>query len=47
MSCKERLLNIRLSRKDLAAIQKRTLAKNMPYQTLISSLLHKCAAGAG
>ena len=38
-------LNIRLSRKDLEAIQKRALAEGLPYQTLISGLLHKCAAG--
>ena len=36
-----RRLNIRLSCKDLEAIQKRALAEGLPYQTLISSLLHK------
>ena len=36
---------IRLSSKDLEAIQKRALAEGLPYQTLISSLLHKYAAG--
>jgi predicted DNA binding CopG/RHH family protein len=40
---KDRRLNIRLSSKDLEAIQKRALAEGLPYQTLISSLLHKCA----
>ena len=38
-------LNIRLSSKDLEAIQKRALAEGLPYQTLISSLLHKYATG--
>ena len=38
---KDRRLNIRLSSKDLEAIQKRALAEGLPYQTLISSLLHK------
>ena len=38
-------MNIRLSSKDLEAIQKRALAEGLPYQTLISSLLHKYAAG--
>jgi predicted DNA binding CopG/RHH family protein len=38
---KDRRLNIRLSGKDLEAIQKRALAEGLPYQTLISSLLHK------
>ena len=42
---KDRRLNIRLSSKDLEAIQKLALAEGLPYQTLISSLLHKCAAG--
>jgi predicted DNA binding CopG/RHH family protein len=42
---KDRRLNIRLSSKDLEAIQKRALAEGLPYQTLISSLLHKFAAG--
>jgi hypothetical protein len=38
---KDRRLNIRLSSKDLEAIQKRALAEGLPYQTL----LHKYAAG--
>jgi predicted DNA binding CopG/RHH family protein len=42
---KDRRLNIRLSTKDLEAIQKRALAEGLPYLTLISSLLHKYAAG--
>jgi predicted DNA binding CopG/RHH family protein len=42
---KDRRLNIRLSSKDLEAIQKRALAEGLPYQTLISSLLHKFASG--
>ena len=42
---KDRRLNIRLSSEDLEAIQKRALAEGLPYQTLISSLLHKYASG--
>jgi len=42
---KDKRLNIRLSSKDLEAIQKRALEEGLPYQTLISSLLHKYAAG--
>jgi predicted DNA binding CopG/RHH family protein len=42
---KDRRLNIRLSSKDLEAIQKRALVEGLPYQTLISSLLHKYATG--
>ena len=42
---KDRRLNIRLSSKDLEAIQKRALPEGLPYQTLIPSLLHKYATG--
>ena len=42
---KDRRVNIRLSSKDLEAIQKPALAEGLPYQTLISSLLHKYASG--
>jgi predicted DNA binding CopG/RHH family protein len=38
-------LNIRISSKDLEAIQKRALEEGLPYQTLIASLLHKYASG--
>ena len=38
---KDRRVNIRISNKDLEAIQKRALEEGIPYQTLISSLLHK------
>ena len=41
---KDRRLNIRISSKDLEAIQKRAL-EGLPYQTLIASLLHKYASG--
>ena len=42
---KDRRVNIRISAKDLEAIQKRALEEGLPYQTLISSLLHKYASG--
>ena len=42
---KDRRINIRISSKDLEAIQKRALEEGLPYQTLIASLLHKYAAG--
>ncbi|MGD0694576.1 MAG: CopG family antitoxin [Terriglobia bacterium] len=42
---KDRRVNIRISSKDLTAIQERALEEGLPYQTLISSLLHKYAAG--
>jgi predicted DNA binding CopG/RHH family protein len=34
------------NRRRLQAIQKRALAEGLPYQTVISSLLHKYASGA-
>lgn len=42
---KDRRINIRISSKDLLAIQKRALEEGIPYQTLISSLLHKYVSG--
>ncbi len=42
---KDRRINIRISGKDLMAIQKRALEEGIPYQTLISSLLHKYVSG--
>ena len=42
---KDRRLNVRLSSKDLEAIQKRALVEGLSYQALISSLLHKYASG--
>jgi predicted DNA binding CopG/RHH family protein len=44
-SQKDRRVNIRISGKDLEAIQKRAAEEGLPYQTLISSLLHKYVAG--
>jgi len=42
---KDRRVNIRISSKDLTAIQKRAVDEGLPYQTLISSLLHKYVSG--
>jgi predicted DNA binding CopG/RHH family protein len=42
---KDRRVNIRISRKDLEALQKRALQEGIPYQTLMASILHKYAAG--
>ena len=38
---KDKRVNIRISEKDLLDLQKRALREGMPYQTLISSVLHK------
>ncbi len=42
---KDRRLNIRISGKDLEALQKRALAEGLPYQTFIASILHKYVSG--
>ena len=42
---KDSRINIRMSSKDLRALQKRALSEGLPYQTLISSLLHKYVEG--
>ena len=42
---KDRRINIRISSRDLDALQKRALVEGIPYQTLITSVLHKYAAG--
>ncbi len=42
---KDARINIRLSSKDLRAIQSKALKEGMPYQTLIGSLIHKYASG--
>ena len=38
-------INIRLSTRDLTALQKRALSEGVPYQTLIASILHKYVDG--
>lgn len=41
---KDRRVNIRISSRDLIGLQKRALEEGIPYQTLISSILHKYLA---
>lgn len=43
---KDQRINIRLSSADLQALRTRALQEGMPYQTLISSVLHKYLSGA-
>lgn len=38
-------INIRISAKDLRALQKRAIAEGIPYQTLVASVLHKYVEG--
>jgi len=42
---KDKRVNIRISQKDLNAIQTRALEEGIPYQTLMSSVLHKYVSG--
>lgn len=43
---KDKRINIRISEKDLLALQKRAVREGLPYQTLVSSVLHKYVTGA-
>ena len=42
---KDARINIRLSSKDLRALQSRALREGIPYQTLVASVLHKYVEG--
>ena len=42
---KDKRINILISSRDLNSLQKRATKEGMPYQTLISSTLHKFVTG--
>ncbi|MCA9470797.1 MAG: hypothetical protein MRJ96_01900 [Nitrospirales bacterium] len=42
---KDKRINIRLSSSDLARLQRKAAKEGIPYQTLISSTLHKFVTG--
>ena len=42
---KDKRVNIRISTKNLEALQQKALEEGIPYQTLISSVLHKYVNG--
>ncbi|XDD54785.1 antitoxin [Leptospira sp. WS4.C2] len=42
---KNKRINIRLNQLDLQSIQKKAFEEGLPYQTFISSLLHKFVTG--
>ncbi|OGX37980.1 MAG: antitoxin [Omnitrophica WOR_2 bacterium RIFCSPHIGHO2_02_FULL_50_17] len=42
---KDARLNIRISSHDLTNLQKRAMEEGLPYQTFVSSLLHKYVTG--
>ncbi|MCD6134493.1 MAG: antitoxin [Candidatus Omnitrophica bacterium] len=43
---KNKRINIRISERDLIHIQKKAVEEGLPYQTFISSLLHKFITGS-
>lgn len=42
---KDKRINIRISGRDLVALQRRAAKEGIPYQTLVSSILHKYVSG--
>lgn len=42
---KNKRVNIRMTERDLVSIQKKAIEEGLPYQTLISSVLHKYING--
>jgi predicted DNA binding CopG/RHH family protein len=43
---KDKRINIRISNRDLMAIQLRAAEEGVPYQTLVSSVIHKYISGS-
>ncbi|MCX7095778.1 MAG: hypothetical protein NTY50_20360 [Methylobacter sp.] len=43
---KDKKINVRISSRDLSAIQRRALEQGIPYQTLVSSIIHKYISGS-
>ena len=43
---KDKRINIRISSRDLESLQRRALEEGIPYQTLVSSILHKYVSGS-
>jgi predicted DNA binding CopG/RHH family protein len=42
---KDKRVNIRISRRDLSELQRHAVHEGLPYQTLMSSILHKYVNG--
>lgn len=43
---KDKRINIRISNRDLTAIQSRAIEEGIPYQTFVSSIIHKYISGS-
>jgi len=44
-STKDQRMNIRISKKDLGALKLKAMEEGLPYQTLVSSIIHKYVSG--
>ena len=42
---KDKRINIRISNRDLLAVQSKASEQGIPYQTLVSSIIHKYVSG--
>jgi len=42
---KNKRINIRISERDLTKLKSKSVEEGMPYQTLVSSILHKYVSG--
>jgi predicted DNA binding CopG/RHH family protein len=42
---KDQRMNIRIAKRDLLALKTRAMEQGMPYQSLVSSILHKYLTG--
>ncbi|MBI5676817.1 MAG: antitoxin [Nitrospirae bacterium] len=42
---KDKRLNIRISERDLTELQKKAVSEGLPYQTYVSSIIHKFVSG--
>lgn len=42
---KDQRMNIRISKKDLGALKLKAMEEGLPYQTLVSSIIHKYVSG--
>jgi len=43
---KDKRINIRISNRDLLAVQSKAMREGIPYQTLVSSIIHKYVSGS-
>ncbi len=44
-SIKDQRMNIRIAKRDIQSLKAKALEEGMPYQTLVSSILHKYITG--